>query len=378
MDTLDPIDALMLTGELVSSPMHVAALLIMTPPPGEDARTCVDRMHQESLTATEEIDPRLRRRPHRGVETGGMWVWRDVPDIDLSQHLQRRTLPAGSGSAADLWELVSELHAERLDRSAPMWTAHLIDGLDDGCILGRLDGCTVGCEEGCVVGCTLGCDDGWFDGCIDGWHDGIDDGWLDGRRDGCVLGRDDGWVLGCALGCFTHTLWATLGIGAVVLAGVTRRRHRQMAASQGGQRPPRRAKRAARTGRRGPAQPPALGSSEVAPLVDDLNSMIASNTEMLRRARTQAGTLAHALKTPLAILLDGDCPGIGLYQYGPHQALGPAVAGHDAVNGLTAIGLALPVQLHDGLHRHHQQQAEQQQQKDLVAEYLFDHDTSPC
>ena len=33
MDTLDPIDALMLTGELVSSPMHVAALLIMTPPP---------------------------------------------------------------------------------------------------------------------------------------------------------------------------------------------------------------------------------------------------------------------------------------------------------------------------------------------------------
>ena len=43
---------------------------------------------------------------------------------------------------------------------------------------------------------------------------------------------------------------------------------------------------------------------EVAPLVDDLNSMIASNTEMLRRARTQAGTLAHALKTPLAILLD--------------------------------------------------------------------------
>ncbi len=27
-----------------------------------------------------------------------------------------------------------------------------------------------------------------------------------------------GFGLGCALGCFTHTLWATLGIGAVVLA----------------------------------------------------------------------------------------------------------------------------------------------------------------
>ncbi len=33
-----------------------------------------------------------------------------------------------------------------------------------------------------------------------------------GRRAGIGFG------LGCALGCFTHTLWATLGIGAVVMA----------------------------------------------------------------------------------------------------------------------------------------------------------------
>lgn len=131
MDTLDPIDALMMTAELVSSPMHVAVLLILTPPTGEDARTCVDRMYDDSLTAADQLDPRLRRRPHRGVETGGVWVWRDVPDIDLRHHLQRRSLPRGSGTEA-LWELVSELHAQRLDRSAPLWTAHLIDGLDDG------------------------------------------------------------------------------------------------------------------------------------------------------------------------------------------------------------------------------------------------------
>ena len=31
-------------------------------------------------------------------------------------------------------------------------------------------------------------------------------------------GAGIGFGLGCALGCFTHTLWATLGIGAVVLA----------------------------------------------------------------------------------------------------------------------------------------------------------------
>ena len=44
--------------------------------------------------------------------------------------------------------------------------------------------------------------------------------------------------------------------------------------------------------------------SEVRPLVDDLNNLIDANSQMLLRARTQAGNLAHALKTPLAILTD--------------------------------------------------------------------------
>jgi hypothetical protein len=50
--------------------------------------------------------------------------------IDPNDHLHRLTLPRGS-SIEDLWALVSELHAEPLDRSAPMWMAYLIDGLDD-------------------------------------------------------------------------------------------------------------------------------------------------------------------------------------------------------------------------------------------------------
>ncbi|WP_066685496.1 ATP-binding protein [Caulobacter sp. CCH9-E1] len=44
--------------------------------------------------------------------------------------------------------------------------------------------------------------------------------------------------------------------------------------------------------------------SEVRPLAVDLNALLEGNLEMLRRARTQAGNLAHALKTPLAILTD--------------------------------------------------------------------------
>jgi signal transduction histidine kinase len=43
---------------------------------------------------------------------------------------------------------------------------------------------------------------------------------------------------------------------------------------------------------------------EVQPVVDDLNSLIDLNAQMVVRARAQAGNLAHALKTPLAVLTD--------------------------------------------------------------------------
>ncbi|WP_431237130.1 wax ester/triacylglycerol synthase family O-acyltransferase [Mycolicibacterium aichiense] len=129
METLDPLDAMMLTAELISSPMHVAVALIMTPPSGTSSTTFVDELYTQALTASDPVDRRLRRHPHRGVETGGLWVWREVDELDLRHHVHRLTLPPGAG-AAELWELVSELHAEPLDRSAPMWMAYLIDGLE--------------------------------------------------------------------------------------------------------------------------------------------------------------------------------------------------------------------------------------------------------
>ncbi len=42
--------------------------------------------------------------------------------------------------------------------------------------------------------------------------------------------------------------------------------------------------------------------AEVQPLIDDFNGVLDRNAEVVSRARTQAGNLAHALKTPLAVL----------------------------------------------------------------------------
>jgi signal transduction histidine kinase len=42
--------------------------------------------------------------------------------------------------------------------------------------------------------------------------------------------------------------------------------------------------------------------AEVQPLVDDFNAVLRRHGEVVERARTQAGNLAHALKTPLTVL----------------------------------------------------------------------------
>ncbi len=43
---------------------------------------------------------------------------------------------------------------------------------------------------------------------------------------------------------------------------------------------------------------------DLAPLADELNLLIASNREVVERARTQVGNLAHALKTPLSVIVN--------------------------------------------------------------------------
>ncbi len=51
---------------------------------------------------------------------------------------------------------------------------------------------------------------------------------------------------------------------------------------------------------------------EIAPLTEELNLLIGANREIVERARTQVGNLAHALKTPLSVIVneaDGDALG---------------------------------------------------------------------
>lgn len=44
--------------------------------------------------------------------------------------------------------------------------------------------------------------------------------------------------------------------------------------------------------------------TEVKPVVDELNLLIGANRDIVERARTQVGNLAHALKTPLSVIIN--------------------------------------------------------------------------
>lgn len=130
MEWLDPLDSAMITADIISNPLNIGAVLMLSPPPGADPGY-VDDVYRDSLLAGEPPDPRLCRFPHRGLDTAGCWVWHGADAIDLRQHYRRSTVAPGTGRAG-LWELISALHAEPLDKSRPMWVAYLIDGLDDG------------------------------------------------------------------------------------------------------------------------------------------------------------------------------------------------------------------------------------------------------
>jgi signal transduction histidine kinase len=58
--------------------------------------------------------------------------------------------------------------------------------------------------------------------------------------------------------------------------------------------------------------------SEIQPLVNDLNALIDSNRDVIERARHHVGNLAHALKTPLAVLQNESAAATG--------PLGPRIA----------------------------------------------------
>jgi signal transduction histidine kinase len=99
------------------------------------------------------------------------------------------------------------------------------------------------------------------------------------------------------MGSFRRTLGMSLGMIAIGLIAAA------FAQIAYGLRPLRRIRQALQAVQRGDAQRlPGDLPEEVAPLAANVNALLDAKEAMIRHARVQAGNLAHALKTPLAIL----------------------------------------------------------------------------
>src|SRR3954451_13336450 len=122
-------DVMFLLPESREQPMHVGSLQLFTPPPGSGPEYLTD-LYLDSLRATDVAKP-FRQRPHRSLGTLGQWTWVEDRDLDLEHHIRHSALPP-PGRIRELLALVSRLHGTLLDRSRPLWEAHLIEGLADG------------------------------------------------------------------------------------------------------------------------------------------------------------------------------------------------------------------------------------------------------
>lgn len=81
----------------------------------------------EGLIQDRLIDryPVFARRP---VRDGSGWAWEDDPAFTLADHLIRVTLPA-PGSLTELQEFVAVQRSVPFDKTRPLWSMSLIDGL---------------------------------------------------------------------------------------------------------------------------------------------------------------------------------------------------------------------------------------------------------
>ncbi|MBP2705800.1 wax ester/triacylglycerol synthase family O-acyltransferase [Microbispora sp. RL4-1S] len=130
MRQLTALDAQFLSVESATTAAHVAGVAILDPssaPSGTVSRRCLIGLLRERLHLAAPLRTRLVDVPF-GLDRP---YWVDDPDFDLDAHVYEHTLPA-PGDDARLAELVAAIHARRLDRSRPLWEAHLIHGLSGG------------------------------------------------------------------------------------------------------------------------------------------------------------------------------------------------------------------------------------------------------
>jgi diacylglycerol O-acyltransferase / wax synthase len=101
-----------------------ASLTILDQPPD------FERFRDRIKLAVDAI-PRLRQRVAPVLGRLAPPAWTDDPEFDIDFHVRRIGLPA-PGTERQLYDLASLLAADPFERSRPLWSFVIIEGLEDG------------------------------------------------------------------------------------------------------------------------------------------------------------------------------------------------------------------------------------------------------
>ena len=127
MNHLTTLDAGFLKAEDADRRLSVAIsglAVIEGPPPSQEALMSV---FAERMRACPRFGQRLRLRPF----DLGAPEWIDDPDFDIGRHVRRVAVPR-PGDDRELFRLLADVMARRLDRNRPLWEIWVIEGLADG------------------------------------------------------------------------------------------------------------------------------------------------------------------------------------------------------------------------------------------------------
>ena len=129
MKMLSGLDGVFLHLESPAMPMHVGSVSLVEPPARKRGSFLQDvrRLYERRLP----LAPVLRRKLHEFPLGMANPVWVQAPGVALEEHIRHVRLPS-PGTFAQLEACVGELHALPLDRSRPLWSGWVIEGLRDG------------------------------------------------------------------------------------------------------------------------------------------------------------------------------------------------------------------------------------------------------
>lgn len=127
MKQLSGIDATFLYMETEETPMHVAGLTLYDLPKG--FRGSFHKHFTAFFKTRVHLVPIFGMKLAKTAFEIDHPGWVDAGEIDFDYHIRSARLPK-PGTREQLEEMVAELHAERLDRTRPLWQFTVIEGLE--------------------------------------------------------------------------------------------------------------------------------------------------------------------------------------------------------------------------------------------------------